>query len=140
MASKAPLPDGALEERPVVLPLSHLKWSKGFEKAISLSGWMDVKSNRLHSALYSLLQMTISKHTLLPVVLFVPVMLQRVVIDQVEEEHASSSQLKSVKFSKMHLELSIEKWKIEKNLILRTWSRGVIPQCLGSWYLWFHRQ
>ena len=96
MACKVPLPDGALEERPVVLPLSHLKWSKGFEKANSL--WLDdVKSNRLHSALYSPLQMTILKHTLLPVVLFVPVVLQRVVIDQVEEEHASSSQLESVK-------------------------------------------
>ena len=117
MASKAPLPDGALEERPVVLPLSHLKWSKGFEKANSLSGWMDVKSNRLHSALYSPLQMTISKHTLLPVVLFVPVMLQRVVIDQVEEEHASSSQLKSVKFSKLHNTASTEKYKVEKSLI-----------------------
>jgi len=54
---------------------------------------MDVVSNRSHSALYSPLQMTILNHSLLPVVLFVPVVLQRVVIDQVEEQHASSSQL-----------------------------------------------
>ena len=39
--------------------------------------------------------MTIFKHPwiLLPMILLVPVVLQRVVIDQVEEQHASSSQL-----------------------------------------------
>ena len=46
VANKAPLPDGALEGRPVVLPSSHLKWSEGLEKATASAGWLDVKSNK----------------------------------------------------------------------------------------------
>ena len=87
-------------------------------KRQTASGWMDGKSKRLHSALYSPLQMTILKHTLLPVVLFVPVVLQRVVIDQIEEQHASSGQLQSLNFDSV-------RWKYNLKLpAAREWSHS----------------